>query len=62
MDLTGSINEATAPLSAELGSLTDSPAGSSAIDTLLQAAYIVPAFLLNLFAGAGADVGSTMGL
>ncbi|AWH94744.1 hypothetical protein [Dietzia psychralcaliphila] len=61
MNLTGSIADATAPLSAEFGSLMSEPTGSSAIDTLLQAAFVVPAFLLNLAAGVGADLGSAMG-
>ncbi|MBB1033696.1 hypothetical protein G6031_04755 [Dietzia sp. CQ4] len=61
MNLTGSIAEATAPLSAEFGSLMNEPTGSSAIDTLLQTAFILPAFLLNLAAGIGADLGSSMG-
>ncbi|MBB1057275.1 hypothetical protein G6020_07660 [Dietzia sp. B19] len=61
MNLTGSIAEATAPLSAEFGSLVGEPTGSSAIDTLLTAAFILPAFLLNLAAGFGADLGSSIG-
>ncbi|PAY22084.1 hypothetical protein CEY15_15490 [Dietzia natronolimnaea] len=62
MDITGSIATATAPLSAEFGSLMEEPTGSSFIDTLLQAAFILPPFLLNLLTGMGADLGSTPGM
>lgn len=61
MDLTGSIANATAPLSTQLGSLTSDPTGSSAIDTLLSLLYVVPNGLLSLAAMAGADIGSTLG-
>jgi len=61
MDLTGSIIDATAPLSTQLGSLMSAPTGSSAIDTLLSLLYVVPNGLLSLAAMAGADIGSTLG-
>jgi len=61
MDLTGSIIDATAPLSTQLGSLMSDPTGSSAIDTLLSLLYVVPNGLLSLAAMAGADIGSTLG-
>lgn len=62
MDLTGSIANATAPLSMQLGSLMDGPTGSSAIDTVLALLYVVPNAALSLAAMAGADIGSTLGL
>ena len=61
MDLTGSIADATAPLSAQFGSLAAGPTGSSAIDTALALLYFVPNGLLSLAAMAGADIGSTLG-
>lgn len=62
MDLTGSIAEATAPLSAEvLGSLATGATGSSFIDTALLVVGFLPSFVLDLVAGIGADLGSTTG-
>ena len=61
MDLTGSIADATAPLSMQLGSLNANPTGSSAIDTVLALLYVIPNGLLSLAAMAGADIGSTLG-
>lgn len=65
MDLTGSIAKATAPLSLELnGSLIETigtGTGSSAIDTLIQTAVGLPYLILDLIAGIGGDLGSTMG-
>lgn len=60
MDFTGSLADATAPLSAELGSLGQG-VGSSAIDTVLGFALALPNLLLSLAAGIGADLGSTTG-
>ncbi|MDV8002419.1 hypothetical protein [Rhodococcus sp. IEGM 1408] len=60
MDFTGSIADATAPLSAELGSLAQG-VGSSAVDTVLRFALSLPTMLLNLAAGIGGDLGSTTG-
>ncbi|UVE95285.1 hypothetical protein [Dietzia sp. B32] len=61
MDLTGSIAEFTTPLSAEFsGSLPET--GSSAIDTLVGAAFLLPNLLLGLIGSFGADLGSTGGL
>ncbi|MEB8327472.1 hypothetical protein [Dietzia kunjamensis] len=60
MDLTGSIAEATAPLSTELlGSLEGGLTGSSAIDTIAQALFVVPNLLLAFVGGLGGDLGST---
>lgn len=60
MDLTGSIADATAPLSSELGSLM-SATGSSAIDTILELVVGLPSTILSVAAAAGADIGSTLG-
>lgn len=63
MDLTGSIYNATAPLSATIGgSLAGGPTGSSAIDTILNTLFEFPALLGSLAAMAGADIGSTWGI
>lgn len=62
MDLTGSISEITVPLSAEFGSIADSPTGSSAIDTILATIFSLPNLVLSVAAMAGADVGSTPGV
>jgi hypothetical protein len=62
MDLTGSIADVTVPLSVEtLGSLATGPTGSSAIDGILYLATSLPNLVLSIIAGAGADLGSTMG-
>lgn len=58
MDLTGSIAEATQPLSAELAGSVD-PTGSSAIDTLVGAAFLLPNLLLGFIGGLGGDLGSS---
>ncbi len=61
MDLTGSIADATAPLSLEfVSSLPET--GSSAIDTLVGAAFFLPNLLLGLIGSFGADLGSTGGI
>ncbi|WP_216694302.1 hypothetical protein [Dietzia psychralcaliphila] len=60
MDLTGSIAEATAPLSTEFASsLEGGLTGSSAIDTIAQALFILPNLLLAFVGGLGGDLGST---
>ncbi|MEH6820407.1 MAG: hypothetical protein V7706_10725 [Dietzia psychralcaliphila] len=60
MDLTGSIAEATAPLSTEiLGSLEGGLTGSSAIDTIAQTLFVLPNLLLAFVGGLGGDIGST---
>lgn len=60
MDLTGSISEATAPLSAEVvGSLAAGATGSSFVDTVLMVAGYLPTFVLEVVASIGADLGST---
>lgn len=62
MDLAGSIAEATAPLSSEvLGSATSNPTGSSFLDALVLTVAVLPAFLLEVMASFGADLGSGMG-
>ncbi|MCY1656042.1 hypothetical protein OVA21_02145 [Dietzia sp. SL131] len=62
MDLTGSIYDATAPLSMTLGgSLAGGPTGSSAIDTILGTLFSLPSLFGSLAAMAGADIGSTWG-
>lgn len=58
MDLTGSIAEFTGPLSLEfVSSLPET--GSSAIDTLVGAAFFLPNLLLDLIGSFGADLGSS---
>ena len=57
MDLTGSILEATAPLSSELGSVD--PTGSSFVDTTLSVAFAGPGLLLSLIGEFFSDLGST---
>lgn len=60
MDLTGSIAENTLPMSAELmGSLDGGGIGSSAIDTILGAAFLLPNLLLGFIGGLGGDIGSS---
>lgn len=62
MDLTGSIAEATAPLSAQvLGSAATNPTGSSFLDTLALTVAVIPQFILGVLASFGADLGSGMG-
>ena len=62
MDLTGSIADATAPLSSEvLGSVMSGPTGSSFVDTLAMAVAYLPYFLLEIIESFGADLGSGMG-
>lgn len=61
MDLTGSIADATAPLSAEAFGSVDGATGSSAVDTLLLVVAALPSYLVNIVAGIGADLGSTTG-
>ncbi|AVM64622.1 MULTISPECIES: hypothetical protein [Dietzia] len=61
-DITGSIANATAPLSLEVfGSLAANATGSSAIDTIVGFVAGLPTLLLGLVAGIGADLGSTTG-
>ena len=61
MDLTGSIADATAPLSAQVTGSVVGVSGSSFIDTLALVVASTPAFRLNFVAGIGADLGSTTG-
>lgn len=62
MDLTGSIADATAPLSAEVfGSAVTGPTGSSFIDALALTVAVLPQFLLGVIASFGEDLGSGMG-
>lgn len=61
MDLTGSIADATAPLSSQITGSAIGLTGSSIIDTLALVVTGAPAFLLNLVIGIGADLGSTNG-
>lgn len=58
MDLTGSISEATVPLSIEFFGSAEAT-GSSAIDTLVGAAFLLPNLLLGFIGGLGGDLGST---
>lgn len=58
MDLTGSIAQLTQPFSAELSGSVD-PTGSSAIDTILNTAFILPNLILAFIGGLGGDLGST---
>lgn len=60
MDLTGSIANATAPLSTELSGSVEG-VGSSFIDTALLVLFNAPNYLLGILAGIGADLGSTLG-
>ncbi|MFN3338607.1 MAG: hypothetical protein ACK40Z_02810 [Dietzia sp.] len=60
MDLTGSIANATVPLSAEAFGSVDG-IGSSAVDTILETVLGLPNLLLAIVAGIGADAGSTLG-
>ena len=60
-DLTGSIAEATSPLSAELVGSVETT-GSSAIDTILETAFFLPQLVLDIVAGLGGDLGSTSGI
>lgn len=63
MDLTGSIADATAPLSADIyGSVAANATGSSAIDTIVQTIVELPGLVLSVAAMAGADIGSTLGM
>lgn len=66
MDLTGSIASFTAPLSMEiggsLGASIGGGTGSSAIDTLLEAAFLLPNMLLGIIGAMGADLGSSTGM
>ena len=59
MDLTGSIAEFTAPLSSDLAGSVGTGVGSSAIDTLTAALFILPNLLLSFIGDFGADLGST---
>lgn len=64
MDLTGSIADTTNPLSLEFaGSLMDGGGltGSSFVDTMAMVAVALPNVLLQIAAGIGADLGSTIG-
>ncbi|MCY1656043.1 hypothetical protein OVA21_02150 [Dietzia sp. SL131] len=61
MDLTGSIFDATAPLSAQATGSAIGLTGSSFIDTVAFALTAAPGYLLSVIAGIGADLGSTTG-
>lgn len=68
MDITGSLADAMAPISSELGDLVPAPAplgdglvGSSFIDTMAWVAVQIPNHLLGIIANAGADLGSSRG-
>ncbi|EFV91354.1 hypothetical protein ES5_11441 [Dietzia cinnamea P4] len=61
-DITGSIAEATAPLSVEaIGSLAANATGSSAIDTIVGSLAFLPSDLLLFVASVFNDLGSTLG-
>lgn len=61
-DLTGSIANATAPLSAEVfGSLAGAATDSSAIDTVVGSLALLPTELLTFVSSIFGDLGSTMG-
>lgn len=60
MDLTGSIADATIPLSVQTFGSFDG-IGSSAVDTIVGFVLALPNTLLGLAAGIGEDLGSTMG-
>ncbi|AVZ38707.1 MULTISPECIES: hypothetical protein [unclassified Dietzia] len=59
MDLVGSVSEIILPIIGEASGSVGEPTGSSAVDTLTQAAFILPGLLLNILGGAGADIGSS---
>lgn len=59
MDLTGSIAEATIPLSIEMMGSLGEGTGSSAIDTLLQLPFLLYTNVLGIAGAFGADLGST---
>lgn len=62
MDLTGSIEQALAPLSVSAyGSFIDNGGvGSSVLDAVLAAPLLISTTILELIAIAGRDVGSTI--
>lgn len=59
MNVTGSINDITAPLSSNIFGSFDG-IGSSAVDTVIGFVLGLPNTLLGLVASAGADLGSTL--
>ena len=59
MNVTGSINDITAPLSSNIFGSFDG-IGSSAVDTVIGFVLGLPNPLLGLVASAGADLGSTL--
>lgn len=60
MDLTGSIAEFTVPLSMEIaGSVGPAGVGSSAVDTIIQTAFLLPNLILGIIGGLGGDLGSS---
>ncbi|MEH6621770.1 MULTISPECIES: hypothetical protein [Dietzia] len=61
MDLTGSIFDATSPLSTQVTGSVLGLTGSSFIDTVAFALTAAPGYLLGVLAGIGADLGSTTG-
>ncbi|KAA0916504.1 hypothetical protein [Dietzia sp. ANT_WB102] len=61
MDLSGSLATATWPIVETMYGSLGAGTGSSLIDTVLRSPVVLTGALLQLMAGAGADVGSTLG-